>query len=318
MKSPPLVEAWQRWRCAGVAASVLACGFTTAPGPSINCRLAKCDESDIAGRRERALEQFTDSTFPAKRKSLGMGEAMPRHAWKRKKNWSQLKWCRASTIHALNNGTAKPCALFCTPIEPNDISQGDLGNCYFMAALGALAARGQGEAIRKLFPPTKQQPERGLYTCRMFASGVEHEIAIDDLLPCSFAPPGTHYMDGSTVQPAFAQPMNGELWVPLLEKAWAKLHGSYGRTTSGDPSKSLADLTGAPAYKIRTRKHGSSDDQTGVKRPLSSSQQIWAVLTEAEQRRYPCCASAVDEAQLSTKRFQTQAVAAKGLTLNHA
>ena len=33
-----------------------------------------------------------------------------------------------------------------------------------------------------------------------------------------------------TCDTAFATPVKGELWVPLLEKAWAKIHGSYSST----------------------------------------------------------------------------------------
>lgn len=43
---------------------------------------------------------------------------------------------------------------------------------------------------------------------------------------------------------------DGELWVMLLEKAWAKLHGSYGRTTIGWSSHPSMHLTGNPAYKL--------------------------------------------------------------------
>jgi len=336
-------QAWRRLRYAGTG-GLLACGLTTAAAaePAISAagsdttlseraraRAAEWAEAlgvaerpstqlvSILGNRQQgqstpALQQFTDSAFPARRKSLGIGQEVHRRDWKRKKNWNALEWRRASTIRKGN-------ALFCTPIEPNDIAQGDLGNCYFMAALGALAARGQGDAIRKLFPPAGQHPERGLYTCRLFASGVEHEIEIDDLLPCTVqhAPPGTFFPGYGTtrVETAFANPVRGELWVPLLEKAWAKLHGSYGRTSGGSPGKSLEDLTGAPNYKILT--------QTLMNKASSSSngqQQLWAILREAEKQRYPCCASAITEAELdkTTRIVRGAAAAAKGLTLQHA
>lgn len=46
--------------------------------------------------------------------------------------------------------------------------------------------------------------------------GIWEEVIIDDKIPCR----------GRT--PLYSRGNGNELWVLLLEKAWAKLYGSYG------------------------------------------------------------------------------------------
>ena len=40
---------------------------------------------------------------------------------------------------------------------------------------------------------------------------------------------------------------DGALWGPLIEKAFAKLHGNYEAIENGDPTHSIEVLTGAPS-----------------------------------------------------------------------
>ena len=55
-----------------------------------------------------------------------------------------------------------------------------------------------------------------------FLNGMLKNITIDDFIPCS------ENEFTKTLLPCFAHTdKHGELWPILLEKAWAKLHGSY-------------------------------------------------------------------------------------------
>ena len=62
-------------------------------------------------------------------------------------------------------------------------------------------------------------------------------------------------------KPAFSDSVNNELWVILLEKAWAKLYKSYKHIESGFPEEVLHDLTGAPVKRIYLHKKGLNLNQ---------------------------------------------------------
>ena len=67
------------------------------------------------------------------------------------------------------------------------------------------------------------------------------EVIIDDYFPV--------YKDriGGKCDPAFNHSKKDLLWVMLLEKAWAKVHGGYLNINSGLTREALHDLTGAPS-----------------------------------------------------------------------
>jgi calpain-15 len=54
-------------------------------------------------------------------------------------------------------------------------------------------------------------------------------------------------MDGA---PCFSSASGNELWVIILEKAWAKVHGCYEIIEAGFANDVMRDLTGAPSYDV--------------------------------------------------------------------
>jgi len=69
-------------------------------------------------------------------------------------------------------------------------------------------------------------------------NGTPKYIVVDDLIPCS----------KMTKAPLFTQPIGKEVWVLLLEKAWAKLIGTYLNAESMSADNMMEDLSGAPGY----------------------------------------------------------------------
>jgi calpain-15 len=85
---------------------------------------------------------------------------------------------------------------------------------------------------------TKKANKSGIYLITLFVNGVLTPIILDDYLPC---------INGRL---CFARSNGEELWVCLLEKAWAKLYGTYARIEGGDPGFALSHLTGNPAETL--------------------------------------------------------------------
>jgi calpain-15 len=66
---------------------------------------------------------------------------------------------------------------------PTDINQGELGNCYFLAVLSAMA-----EVPERIFARfiTKEPNKAGIYLMSLFVNGTEVPIIVDEYFPVKF------------------------------------------------------------------------------------------------------------------------------------
>jgi len=71
-----------------------------------------------------------------------------------------------------------------------------------------------------------------------YINGEEYPVYIDDYLPVRLN------------KPCFASSRVEELWVALLEKACAKLYGTYARTSGGQPSIAAQHLLGVSSISV--------------------------------------------------------------------
>ena len=153
-------------------------------------------------------------------------------------SWNQIKWLRPSEIAEFKNGDL---AVFSGGIEPADIKQGMLGDCYFLSVLAALTET--PSRIEKLFKmDMSMETSINKWKVCFTKNGIMQEIEMDSYIPC---------LNGS---PCFARANGPELWVIILEKAWAKLHSSYVRIEAGVCANVMRDLTGAPSFIVDTAK----------------------------------------------------------------
>ncbi|XP_035827604.1 calpain-A [Aplysia californica] len=127
--------------------------------------------------------------------------------------------------------------VFSKGISRFDVRQGNLGDCWFVAAVACLCSR---QKYRPLFervvdPDQSFQDDwySGIFRFNFWRFGQWKQIIIDDLLPT---------VRGNLIYAN--SPQSNEFWPALLEKAYAKVHGSYEAIEGGLLLDSLTDLTG--------------------------------------------------------------------------
>jgi len=201
--------------------------------------------------------KYEDPDFPANEKSLG--EVAFCDGAKH-----EVAWLRPQEFKGLDHPV---CGLFADGLEPDDIEQGLLSDGPFCAALMVLAEC--SVRIRSLFARNVDN-DCGAYCVSMFCDGELRHIVVDDRVPC----------DATTKKPLFSHCKRGEIWLPIVEKAYAKIHGSYAAIQNGDPSVALADLTGAPVYRRPTAPALSSPQEEAT---------LWDVIVRHDRLDHVMC-----------------------------
>uniref|UniRef100_A0A1A7WJG4 Calpain 10 n=1 Tax=Iconisemion striatum TaxID=60296 RepID=A0A1A7WJG4_9TELE len=142
--------------------------------------------------------------------------------------------------------------LFPTNFSLAHAKQGLLGDCWFLCACSFLLKNQQ--LLNKVLPPDQPQWGNGRYKGSFqfcfWQQGDWTEVTIDDRLPCI----------GSTL--CFSRCHSpSAFWVALLEKAYAKLHGSYEHLWAGQVAEALVDLTGGVAERWSLGDFGSEEER---------------------------------------------------------
>mmetsp|Transcript_43540 Transcript_43540/g.105553 ORF Transcript_43540/g.105553 Transcript_43540/m.105553 type:complete len:694 (-) Transcript_43540:44-2125(-) len=126
-------------------------------------------------------------------------------------------------------------------VDPADIYQGTVGDCWLLSGISALAEF--DGAVKKLFRKTTKLDQRPLDSPNQYiitlwdlATWKEVDIVIDERLPVM--------ANGSGQLLASRPSEDGELWVCYLEKALAAHCGGWDKVTGGQCTHAWALLTG--------------------------------------------------------------------------
>lgn len=133
-----------------------------------------------------------------------------------------------------------PHDLFVQGPSAQDIAQGSIGNCWWMASLGAVAHADPG-----LIEDAITVNANGSYTVRLYEDGkpvdvtVTPEMVLVDGAPALARSPEYLLADNKT--------KGYELWPMVMEKALALHYGDYEKTEGGTADVGLETLTGVPS-----------------------------------------------------------------------
>uniref|UniRef100_A0A3Q1FI31 Calpain-9-like n=1 Tax=Acanthochromis polyacanthus TaxID=80966 RepID=A0A3Q1FI31_9TELE len=165
--------------------------------------------------------RYIDDMFPPDKSSIGQGLLSP-------SDLSRVVWLRPGVSKIAANPS-----FVLHGISRFDFGQGILGDCWFLASLGALTF--QNHIFGQVVPleQTFDQSYCGIFHFRFWRFGRWVDVVIDDKLPT---------INGGLI---FVHSKNqNEFWPALLEKAYAKVCGSYTDMNAGTPAEALMDFTG--------------------------------------------------------------------------
>jgi len=270
---------------------------------------------DVERPSKAAGATFEDAAFPPAPASLGPG-APPGVAWVRLADLSDAPPLVVDAAHLMEGSAGESCWLIG--------ALASLGE--FPGYLASLLKGGaDGKQVVKLFD---------------IREGAWVDVTVDDLIPCA---PRRWWQRSAT--PCFAKPRGNAPWVLLVEKAMAKLAGSYAAIKSGQTVFAWQMLTGCTdalfllrlggetawtQYKLKVGLQREAAKSGGflpadlpwrrvASDPVFEAAALFAQLSKLSRGRYPVAARVgVGSGTAAEEAAEAVALRRRGLVAHHS
>ena len=170
---------------------------------------------------------------------------------------------------------------------PSDVVQGELGDCYFLSVLAALAE--EPKIVSGLVDP-KGKGSDGAFSANVIIHGEPVTVVVDDTFPVA---------NDSKLAFAGINENSGNIWPLILEKAWAKCNKSYEDIIPGNSADAFEFLSPAP---FNTYYHNSETRPT-----------LFETIRDAQKKGFFVLADITQ-----TESTNLESLSRLGLITNHA
>uniref|UniRef100_A0A2I3GN87 Calpain 9 n=1 Tax=Nomascus leucogenys TaxID=61853 RepID=A0A2I3GN87_NOMLE len=204
-----------------------------APGPQAHpvpkdARTTHSSGQSFEQMRQECLQRgtlFEDADFPASNSSLFYSE----------RPQIPFVWKRPGEI-------VKNPEFILGGATRTDICQGELGDCWLLAAIASLTLN--QKALARVIPQDQSfgPGYAGIFHFQFWQHSEWLDVVIDDRLPT--------FRDRLVF---LHSADHNEFWSALLEKAYAKLNGSYEALKGGSAIEAMEDFTGGVAETFQTK-----------------------------------------------------------------
>ncbi|XP_044151507.1 calpain-8-like [Bufo gargarizans] len=174
---------------------------------------------------------FEDPIFPAEQASMGFKKYGPNSEKVKEIVWKRASELKENPVFIIDGA------------EREDIRQGGLLDCWLLASVACLTLN--QDCLFRVVPPNQSfdKDYAGIFYFKFWQYGQWMEVVVDDMLPTK---------NGQLT--AAKSNASHEFWCPLLEKAYAKINGSYEALDGGHALESLVDFTGGVGETYETAK----------------------------------------------------------------